>query len=104
MHRGERAASNVCSRELSPIHRTATLAAQVRASSRHDLRRNRRMPASATDSGGSSKLWSTPIRVLLSVLIVWHFVAVILGPLSLPPSILASALQPIFRPYIRATY
>ena len=60
--------------------------------------------ASDSDSNGGGKQWSGPVRLVVSGLLVWHLVAVVLGPLSLPPSILASAVQPLFRPYIRAAF
>jgi hypothetical protein len=63
-----------------------------------------RTTASPRDALAGAKAWSVPVRCVVSALLVWHLVAVILGPLSLPPSILASALMPLFKPYIRATY
>jgi len=63
-----------------------------------------RKSASDADSVGGIKLWSGPVRLVVSVVLVWHLVAILLGPLSLPPSILASAVQPLFRPYIRAAF
>ncbi len=48
--------------------------------------------------------WSRPLRVLASLLLAWHLLALLVGPWSVPPSVLASALRPIYRPYLEAAY
>ncbi len=43
--------------------------------------------------------WSVAARVVVSLLLVWHLMAVLIGPLATPPSVLASSLRYIFHPY-----
>jgi hypothetical protein len=63
-------------------------------------------PAAGQGSAGqktsvqaTSKAWSAPVRTIVSLLLVWHLSAVLIGPLSLPPAIIPSAAQRIFGPY-----
>ena len=48
--------------------------------------------------------WSRAERLGVSLLLVWHLTAILIGPLSLPPSILGSALGPWFAPYHRTLF
>ncbi|HEX5447353.1 MAG TPA: hypothetical protein VFW87_26295 [Pirellulales bacterium] len=48
--------------------------------------------------------WSAPVRALVSLLVVAHLLALLAGPLSMPPSVLGNVLGRWFRPYIEAAY
>ncbi|HEV7221197.1 MAG TPA: hypothetical protein VGN42_00750 [Pirellulales bacterium] len=52
----------------------------------------------------AGKRWSAPARALATVLLAWHLVALLVGPLSAPRSILGDALRPLYRPYLEAAY
>jgi hypothetical protein len=52
----------------------------------------------------ASRSWSRPIRWLVSVLVIYHLAAVLMGPLSVPEALIPSALAPVFRPYHSAAY
>lgn len=58
-------------------------------------------PSAAT---GEPRGWSAPVRIFISLLVVGHLLALVAGPLSMPPSVLGGALGGIFRPYIAAAY
>lgn len=49
-------------------------------------------------------VWSAPARWLASLLLVYHLMAVLIEPISLPPSILGDGLRPYFQSYIAATF
>jgi len=49
----------------------------------------------------STSPWSRTARITVSLLIVWHLAAVLIGPLSVPQSIHGSAAIPAFLPYHR---
>ncbi len=38
------------------------------------------------------------------MLLAWHVLGLLVGPWSVPPSILGDALRPIYRPYLEAAY
>lgn len=57
-----------------------------------------------SDTESAPRTWSFAARLAVSVLIALHLVAVLLGPLSVPDSMLAGAIKPLFRPYVRAAY
>jgi hypothetical protein len=59
--------------------------------------------ASSTSSAGP-RPWGEGARVLVSCLLIWHIIALLVGPVSVPPSMLGDALSPLFRPYMQATY
>ena len=44
------------------------------------------------------------VRLLVSALLVWHLAAILVGPFSLPPTVMGDRLHPVFRPYLGATY
>ncbi|HEX7446977.1 MAG TPA: hypothetical protein VF306_05500 [Pirellulales bacterium] len=48
--------------------------------------------------------WGLPVRAVVSLLIVAHLLAVLAGPLSMPPSVLGNTLGRLFRPYVEAAY
>ena len=48
--------------------------------------------------------WSSRARLLVSAALVWHLVGLLVGPISVPPSILGDALQTIYMPYLQAAY
>lgn len=48
--------------------------------------------------------WGLPARTVVSLLVVAHLMAMLAGPLSMPPSVLGNALGRLFRPYIEAAY
>jgi len=48
--------------------------------------------------------WPLRWRRLVSVAIGLHLLAVVCGPLSLPPSLLGLALRDVFRPYLEAAW
>ncbi|MBI2825722.1 MAG: hypothetical protein HYX69_13640 [Planctomycetia bacterium] len=50
------------------------------------------------------KPWGRAARWAASAVILWHLAAVLVGPLSLPPTMLTDRIGPIFRPYLSATY
>lgn len=49
-------------------------------------------------------VWSRGARWLASVLLIWHLVGMLVGPISTPPSLLGSFLQGVYRPYLQAIY
>jgi hypothetical protein len=61
-----------------------------------------RQASPGPDSAG--KRWGPIARTLVSLVLVWHLVAILLGPLSMPPSLLADQLGRWFRPYTEATF
>jgi hypothetical protein len=48
--------------------------------------------------------WNWGVRLVVSAVLVWHLVAILVGPFSLPPTLIADRLQPLFRPYLGALY
>jgi hypothetical protein len=48
--------------------------------------------------------WGPRARIVASVLVVLHLLAVLVGPLSVPPSIIGGFLRGFYRPYIEAGY
>ena len=48
--------------------------------------------------------WGLATRVVVSALVLFHLVAVLSGPLSLPPSMLGTALRTSLSPYLEAMY
>lgn len=48
--------------------------------------------------------WSVRTRWLVSIALVWHVVALLVGPVSSPPSILGDRLQGLYQPYLEAAY
>jgi hypothetical protein len=58
-------------------------------------------PSAAT---AAPRGWSAPVRTVVSLLMVAHLLALVAGPLSMPPSVLGGALVSVFRPYIAAAY
>jgi hypothetical protein len=46
------------------------------------------------------RAWSTGAKLVASALLVWHLVAILIAPLSAPPSVLAGTLREVFQPYI----
>lgn len=49
-------------------------------------------------------VWSPAARWLASLALAWHFVGVLVGPISTPPSALGAFLQRFYRPYLQAVY
>lgn len=63
------------------------------------------MSASQTlDEPVATTVWSARVRLLVSIALAWHLVALLVGPISSPPSILGDRLQEIYQPYLQATY
>ncbi len=68
------------------------------------------MSTSARTSGSAAaepvqgRGWGPVVRALVSLVILWHLAAVLLAPLSMPPTILGDLLRPVFQPYLSATY
>jgi hypothetical protein len=48
--------------------------------------------------------WAPWVQVIVSLLLVWHLAAVLMGPISFPPTMTSDRLHPIFRPYLAATF
>lgn len=48
--------------------------------------------------------WSPGVRVLISVVLVWHLIGLLVGPISSPRSIHGDHLQAIYSPYLQAAY
>ncbi|HWB09716.1 MAG TPA: hypothetical protein VG826_10840 [Pirellulales bacterium] len=48
--------------------------------------------------------WSPRVRFIVSLALVWHLVALLVGPISSPPSMLGERLQSIYAPYLQAAY
>lgn len=48
--------------------------------------------------------WSARTRAVVSVLVGLHVVAILVGPLSVPPTILGGLAGTFFRPYLQAAY
>jgi len=48
--------------------------------------------------------WSPHVRAVVSVLVALHVVALLVGPLSVPDSIIGRFLGRFYRPYIEAAY
>ncbi|HEY1603011.1 MAG TPA: hypothetical protein VGG64_25630 [Pirellulales bacterium] len=48
--------------------------------------------------------WGFWARLLVSVVLAWHLTAILVGPFSLPPTLIANRLQPRLRPYLGALY
>ncbi len=48
--------------------------------------------------------WSARVRAVVSVLVALHVVALLVGPLSVPDSIIGRFLGRFYRPYIEAAY
>ncbi|HEX4132573.1 MAG TPA: hypothetical protein VHZ24_21250 [Pirellulales bacterium] len=62
------------------------------------------MPANES-AARLSPTWSRPVCCLATLAIVWHLAGVLVGPISLPPSILGSAAQRyLFRRYNELMY
>jgi hypothetical protein len=59
-----------------------------------------------TSSSGriASSRWPLAARVAVSVPLAWHLVGLLVGPLTLPPSVLGDYLASIYRPYLELTY
>ena len=63
------------------------------------------MSASQTlDEPVATTAWSARARLLVSLALAWHLVALLVGPISSPPSILGDRLQEIYQPYLQAAY
>lgn len=66
------------------------------------------MPGSNTldePTGETAKLpWSARMRLLVSAALLWHLIALLVGPLSSPPSVHGEWLQQIYQPYLQAAY
>ncbi len=52
----------------------------------------------------AARRWSPRVRAVVSLLLAWHLLALLVGPWSVPRSVLADALRPIYRPYLEAAY
>lgn len=65
-------------------------------------------PATAPDAesrtNSPSRVWSRRGRLLASAALLFHLTAVILGPLSFPPAIVADALRTVWGPYLQAAF
>jgi len=48
--------------------------------------------------------WAPWAQIVVSLLLVWHVAAVLMGPLSFPPTMISDRVHPIFRPYLGATF
>ncbi|MBL8827125.1 MAG: hypothetical protein JNM18_09070 [Planctomycetaceae bacterium] len=48
--------------------------------------------------------WSGPVRLLVSLWLIYHLLAILTGPLNLPPSIHGSAMLPAVLPYHRVLF
>jgi hypothetical protein len=48
--------------------------------------------------------WAPWAQIVVSLLLVWHVAAVLMGPLSFPPTMISNRVHPIFRPYLGATF
>ena len=61
-----------------------------------------RSPASDPETAGQT--WGPVARIGVSLLLVGHLIAIVLGPLSMPPALLADYLNGWFRPYTQAVF
>ncbi len=52
----------------------------------------------------AGKPWSLAAKLAVSALLLWHLAAILVGPFSLPPTLIGDLVHPIFRPYMGATY
>src|SRR5262245_49379353 len=58
-------------------------------------------PNKTPDAG---RRWGRGAKIFVSLLLGWHLLALLVGPLSVPRSILGEKLQVVFRPYLQATF
>ena len=70
--------------------------------SRHPARQ--KTSPGATPPAPKVPAWPLWARGLISLAIIWQLLAILVGPLNLPPSILGSALMPYFAPYHRLLF
>lgn len=59
---------------------------------------------SASVAASNSGPWRPIAKVAVSLFLVWHLAAVVLGPLSVPNAMIPTALAPIVRPYQQAVF
>jgi hypothetical protein len=52
----------------------------------------------------AGRTWGLAARLVVSALVLWHLAAILVGPFSLPPTVIDEHLHRTFRPYIGATY
>lgn len=52
----------------------------------------------------SAPTWGRKVRVAVSAALAFHLLGILVGPLSLPPSLLADYLRRVYSPYIEAAY
>lgn len=53
---------------------------------------------------GSARGWGLTARTFVSLLVGAHLLALVAGPLSMPPSVLGNVLGRFYRPYAEAAY
>lgn len=56
------------------------------------------------ESPTANIVWGTWLRAVVSLLLLWHLAAVLVAPLSVPPSITTDAVRPVMQPYLSALY
>ncbi len=62
------------------------------------------MGRSKTPAKAAEFPWSSTARLMASLALLWHLAATLIGPLSLPPTILSDYLLPLFGPYHKAIF
>lgn len=66
------------------------------------------LPANAAPHDSAASPWPLSWRIAASVALVWHLVALLIGPISLPPSILGEAARTaaggVYQAYLEAAF
>lgn len=61
-------------------------------------------PTPAGSAADGPPTWGRTVRLAVSAALAFHLVGILVGPVSLPPALLADYLRRVYGPYIEAAY